>query len=318
MRRIENYLTLIGKLRNAEHFDLLENIVEHIRGLRIKPEALEPVWNRFCRVFEQEDAIYKRDAGNVETRQIRQSHEKRKIAFMAFKRRIEWATYDEDDTPREAGILLSELLDKYAEVRTAPMTEVSALLFNLIRDSARSRYAGAVNILDMEAMIHRMERENEAFKVIYTERTRHLEEIKNRGNMRTIRRQVDAAAADFTNAVNVFYQANEMTSPLDREAKDILEDIITFFNSYIHQYEVIYSRRNPQYRPGKVHAGGSGESSQSPCFIDTAQDVQETTPITPSAPSPLSPVATEGILRLYEPADFVAEDASPPAFALSG
>ncbi|MDR2388166.1 MAG: DUF6261 family protein [Tannerellaceae bacterium] len=331
MKLITNYLTLIRRLRNAEHFDLFENIVEHIRSLTLKPAALVPIWNILSQLFEKEDEIYKRDIKSVETKQINESNEKRKAAFMAFKRHVEAATYDETDAIREAGLALTELTEKYADAYKAPMTEISALIFNMIQDLERPRYAAAVTTLGLAAAKDRMERENEAFKAIYTERTYNLEETKSKGNMKEIRRQVDAAAVNFTDNVNAFHRTNEMTQPVDQEVKTLLEDIITFFNSYIHQYELIYSRRNPKYHPGKDDDDPSfpddngdededddnNEPAGPPRFTATAQTVEGSTNIAPSTGSQMTvaveeteafaaalyPVAQGGILRLYDPYD---------------
>jgi hypothetical protein len=251
MKQITNYLALIRLLRNAEHFDMFENIVEHVDELELKPAALQPAWTLFAQLFEKEDEIYKRSLKQVETHQVNTAHDKRRMAYMGLKRSIEAATYSDDASLHDASMTLMEALDNYADAYYAPMTEVSALFFNMVQDLRKPRYAVPITTLGLGSAVDRLERDNEAFKAIYVERTYNQEELKNEGSMRDIRRQVDEAAVNFTDSVNVFYRTNELQRPADPDVRAVLEDIILFFNSFIHRYRTIVSRRNPKLSVGK-------------------------------------------------------------------
>ncbi|MDR2811211.1 MAG: DUF6261 family protein [Tannerellaceae bacterium] len=259
------------KLRNAEHFDFFENIIKYLTTKTLKSSTLEPLWNLLNQCFEKEDEIYKRNFKSIETIQICEANEKRKISFLAFKRGVEFYSYSEVDTFREAGILLMEVIHTYGYIYKSPITEISTLFFNMLQDLSKPRYAAAVATTGLTDIVARLERDNKAFKAIYVERTYNLEEIKGKGTMKVIRQKVDEAAVIFTDSINTLYRVNEMTYPADRETKAVLEDIITFFNSFIHQYETIYARRNPRYR-----ARGEDEDEDPLDLADTEQKKQDT------------------------------------------
>ncbi|MDR2811349.1 MAG: DUF6261 family protein [Tannerellaceae bacterium] len=336
MKLIVSYLTLIRKLRNAEHFDFFTNIIAYIQTKMLKPAALLPLWALLCQLFDKEDAIYKRDLGSVETKPLNEANEKRKMSFMAFKRGVELGAYDETAALREAAATLMEITDKYANAYKTPMTEISALFFNMIQDLAKPRYAAAIATIGLADAVARLERDNEAFKAIYVERTYNLEEIKSLGTMKDIRRQVDEAAVIFTDSINTFYRTNELMHPVDQEVKAVLEDVITFFNSFIHQYETIYSRRNPKYHSGKEETpslpdGGDEPDEEEPDalprFEAVSQEIRGTGFVTstgsqmsvemdnPAAFSAaLYPIAEDGILRLYNP----SENNAPVDYTIAG
>jgi hypothetical protein len=315
-------------MRNAEHFDFFKNIIAFLLTKILKPAALQPLLDRLVQLFEKEDLIYKRDVKHVETKQINEAHEKRRMAFMGLKRSVEATTYSEDANLREAGQTLMEIMDKYADAYYAPMTEVSSLFFNMIQDLAKPRYAAAATVANVSSLIERLDRDNEAFIAAYVERTFNLEELKKIGSMKDIRLLVDEAAFILTDSINVMARANEMQRPVDQEVKALLEEIITFINSFIHQYEIIISRRNPKYHPGKdddTDLPGEDEEDEDegdvvPHFTVTAQAVLGTGPISNTAAqmsialaeadifaTEIFPAAENGILRLYDP----SEDGKP-------
>jgi hypothetical protein len=253
MKKIKFYPSLATKLRNAEHFDLMLYVDTTVPAVGVKPAGLSPAWTTFHLNFEKEDAIYKRAAKREETALIKAAHQRRRDSYLACKRLIEAASYSPASDVKDAADLLLEVLDNYKRVYAAPMNEATALYVNLLQDFARPKHAAAVALIPAAAeAIAQLDADNEAFRTIFYARTEGEEEVKEEGSMRDARKATDKAFATLVDAINVFYQMNEMLgASKDQEVSDTLGKLITDINSYLHMHEEAYARRNPDYHAEK-------------------------------------------------------------------
>jgi hypothetical protein len=259
--------SLISRLRNAEHFDIFENIVEHVGTLTLKPVELRPYWNAFLKLFEKEDQVYKRSQKYSETRLIQTANQQRQAAYLTVKGMIDIAAYSDSLAVREASQQLTDIVENYGAIYNKPMTEASSLIFNMIQDLRSAKYAPAVAQLNMTSAVDRLERENEAFKALYVERTTNQEGVRDEGGMSDIRPKVDDAFNTFADKVNIFYQVNEEVGK-DADTRAVLSDIIRFVDSFLHRYEAIYSRRS-----AKVHFGKEPSSPDDPLPDDETGEI---------------------------------------------
>ncbi|MDR2389463.1 MAG: DUF6261 family protein [Tannerellaceae bacterium] len=326
MKLIKKFLSLLKRLRNGEHFDFYGNITDYVDQKEQKIPALIPLWNNFRGLYVKEDDIYKRSLKAVETKYIDEADSKRIDTYMAIKRKIKFMTFSTDTGESTAAVTLMEVIENYKNINRSALTEKTSLIINMIQDFGRPRYTGAVASLQLAAVITQLENENNEFKVIYTERTQHLNEEKSLGNMNYIRPKVDKAFSEYTDAVNALYKSNELLEK-DAALGEALEDIIRFVNSYIAQYERIYARRNPKYTPGNGnHPETDVPSTQIPVFAVKQQEVSGSSSLLPGCGTQMSvemenpalfaqemyPIAQNGILHLW------IEDAIHESFPITG
>jgi hypothetical protein len=249
MKTIRSIRSFARRLRNAEHFDLYVNVVNHLGSITLRPAALQPLWEALAREFDCEDRIYKRYLRKEETRRVNSAHRKRKKACMALKLAVGMGLYGDAPQVEEAARSLKVILDNYADVNRSPMTETSAMIVNLAQDIRLPQYAAAIALLPGAGdAITRLERANELFMNLYYERASGWEDERDAGSLAAARVRVDRQFASLTNAINIYYQANEMQPSKDPGTSETLGGIIHSINSYIRQYEMIYSRRNPRYQ----------------------------------------------------------------------
>jgi hypothetical protein len=257
--------SFLSRLRNAEHYDLFNNVVIRYRPGGLKPAAIAAIWNAFLQAFDKEDELYKRSAGREETIFIRDANEKRRVSFMAFKRLVEAAAYSETPAVKAAAESLLRVFDNYAQAYYAPMTEASALIVNMLQDINVKHSAQMALITGSADVFNRLERDNNAFMSLYAGRTYSGEEQKIEGNLRDARIETDKRFNALVGAINAFYYTNEILPTKDPDVSKVLGDAILFINSYLRQYELIYSRRAPKRRPGK---GGHPAGPDEPLPID--------------------------------------------------
>ncbi|MDR1356165.1 MAG: DUF6261 family protein [Tannerellaceae bacterium] len=330
MKIIKAYLVLLSRLRNNEHYDFFQNIdgfvVKRIKDI----SEIAALWTPFHTYYIREDDIYKRSAKAIETKYINEIHQRRGAVFMFVRRSIEAALYNFDDKKKEAAVKLTEVNDNYKSAANAAMTEVSALLHNMIEDFRKPRYEAAITTLGLTDAVEKLEELNEEFKNVYAERTQNIEASGEQGTMAEIRPIVDKSFKLFTDAVNSFYAAGNMSGRPD--ADNPYSSIITFINGYIEQYERIYSRRSPGFSTGKKDdkpdvpgipdipvtpiptlavasqvvggVGGNGSNNYGSYMILNIEDTETLARV-------LYPAAKDGILRL------TADDISdPPDFPI--
>ncbi|MDR0748219.1 MAG: DUF6261 family protein [Tannerellaceae bacterium] len=242
MNRIDKCARLTRHLRNSEHFEFYEEIFEFVEKHKSALGNMLGLWSAFAGVFKKEDRIYKHNRRVAETRLVMEADAKRLNAWMALKRGMEMASYKDDDAQRTAAKTLAFVLDNYRKIRTAPLVEASALIFNLAQDLRRPVYAASVETLGLTEAVNTLEACNEAFKALYEAREMETERAIMQGNMQYIRPLVDKAFAAFTEALNVFCVISSLEGKTAEAAA--LNAIINRINAAILQYKTIYARRS--------------------------------------------------------------------------
>jgi hypothetical protein len=245
MKVIKAFKRLLHLLRNNEHVNFLMNIVTFVKARADSIQEIILLWNAFLKQYDKEDDIYKRSTKMVETKYIAEAHQERYNVFMMFRRIVEAASYSDEANVKDAYTKLSEIIDNYKTVTTAPMNEASALVYNMIEDLRKPRYSCAVTKLGLTDAVDKLEAANIKFIDMYSDRTQNMEELGEQGNMRTIRPIVDEAFKAFAGGVNSLYMMKKLAGIPDDQNPAL--PIITYINSFIDQYERTYARRTPGY-----------------------------------------------------------------------
>jgi hypothetical protein len=308
MKTIENCKSLVKKLRNGEHFDFHEVIVEFVKSHVSLIAPIIILWNAFLQAFEKEDIVYKHSSKLSETKLIRDLERRRKNAFLELKRGIESASYSDDIDKKAASIKLGEVLENYKKITTAPITEVTAMVFNMIQDLKSPKYGDAVAELYLTAVVTSLEDKNDELKALYVERAQSLSEYEHTGGMKDVRIVVDKAFQNFITVVNSLYVTVRLKGVPDNE--NPYAAIIDFINGYIEQYERIYERRTPGYTSPEGEKPSEGdEDPDIPVIIIPKLAVSEQTiednktmllimDDQPAFDSVLYPIAEGGIMSL--------------------
>ncbi|MDR1344870.1 MAG: DUF6261 family protein, partial [Tannerellaceae bacterium] len=182
MKNVKSYSVTVRMLRNAEHFDLFRFISTHTNPLIGSVPVAQPTWNVFYNWFQKEDIIFKRGAGSIETKYINEANSERHNAFSMFRGSINVAVNSFDAAEKDAAVKLTEILKNYKAIGTASMTEVDALIINMIQELANPRYADAVDKLGLTAIIDNLEETNDKFRKLYEDRAQKLEASEATGS----------------------------------------------------------------------------------------------------------------------------------------
>ncbi|MDR0750876.1 MAG: DUF6261 family protein, partial [Tannerellaceae bacterium] len=258
MKTVNNFITLVTKLRNGEHFEFyeenIESITPHIASLGV---LLKP-WTAFTNLFKQEDDIYKQSLKAAETTYVAEANQVRRNAFLVIKQSVETAALKNNPAEKEAVRKVSFVLDNFRHIPAAAMVEMSALIYNMIQDLRLPACAPHVETLGLTADVNALEAANETFKAVYRERETSIGEAGRLGNMLHIRPLTDKAFANFTEALEASFTMAKLNGQTAEAAT--LEALISGINDTIKQYQTIYARRHP----GSKGKGKGGDTPEAP------------------------------------------------------
>ncbi|MDR1644839.1 MAG: DUF6261 family protein [Tannerellaceae bacterium] len=251
MKAVEPKLSFISRLRNAEHFEMHEEINEGLKRLEQKLGNIFPLRSAYAALFGKEDMIYKRSAKAIETKYLNQVDKTRRSLYQMIKLRVDSASYSFDADEKDASVKLTEVIENYRNITAGSMVDVSALAYNLIQALRQSRYATAVATLDLGEAVDKMEEFNESFKALYIERAESYNAADNQGNMKYIRPRVDKALHAVIEGVDALYVAAKLSGQTALAAD--MEEVIDMFNAIIRQYGRIYDRRKNETLYTEIH-----------------------------------------------------------------
>ncbi|GEM_PF-1859609 len=262
MKKIDSNLTLLQRLKNAEHFDLMDAVHDEVKQHKDSIEGISTVWNTFYAAFLKEDELYKISLKLEGTSEVKAADEKRDATFLELKREIEYRQYSKTEEEKAAADRLKHVLNNYKQANTAAYAENSAMLTNLIQDLRAPEYTQPVSRLGLSALVDRLEAENNAFKAVYRGRSKedYLHRQESLSNARAV---TDKAFLALTDALNAIYLSNELREK-DETVRQTLGGLIDAINSYLLQSEKVYARRVPSYKTTKTGEEGTEEGTDPP------------------------------------------------------
>jgi hypothetical protein len=240
MRRIR--LAYFKNLRNGEHVHLHGSIISLLKKKLLAGLGLTELGNDYLAAFDTENVAYKNNATVIETKDVEEAVERRDAAFKRINFAVKSAALSEAVEEEAAGRLLQNVFDRYKYVYQRSYMESVAEVTNLVGELTQPPYASAVERLGLSDAVETLSFRNEAFAMLYNERSVARHAIQMRGTMPEIRRRVDKTYRALTEGINVLYAANELTGK-NAEVRRQLTNLIETINSFVEQTERVYYRR---------------------------------------------------------------------------
>lgn len=234
MKGINNYKTLLRRIRNAEHFQFHWWVKDLMNEHEDDLPTLLSIITRYLTVFDREDEIFKHDRTMQGTSTIRNLNILRMDVFMALKMSIESASRSLTPTTKAAGLQLSRLMRVYRNLNKSPYIDATAEITNLVQDLRKTDYAPHVTTLSLTETVSQLETQNQAFDSAFKQRSRWLVDQSLLGKMYTIRPEVDVAFSELADALTALYQGNEVSTK-DPGTRTLLSGIIDDINGYISE-----------------------------------------------------------------------------------
>lgn len=248
MLKIQPYSDLFSRLNNAEHYDVHDAMMAYIEPNVPQVTGLAPFWTDYQIKFRTEGANYKISQKIPGTEQVEMLDKQRDRSTTYLHQTIIYRTISKVEAEQQAANRLKEVFDKYRNASQRAYNQNSAMITNLIEDLREDEYAADVATLNIAADINQLERENEAFKVAFRERSKVKFDDPDE-KLKDARLATDKAFGEVADCINGLYIAALVSNPLG-DAKILLEDLVKTINSYILTADEIFRRRVPSYRRG--------------------------------------------------------------------
>ncbi|MDR1357035.1 MAG: DUF6261 family protein [Tannerellaceae bacterium] len=290
MKSVKNYTKLTHAFRNGEHFEFHKYIDDHSQPVVGGVPEASPAWAVFHNLVGQEDIVYKKSAAANETKYITAANRERYDIYTMVRQSVSAATHSFDEVVKERAVRVMEVLTNYKKIRTATMAEASALIFNMIQDLGKDRYAADVDKLGLKDAVAKLSASNDAFRKLYEERAENLESSELKGTMKEIRAQVDKAFKLYTQSLDVAYAGLKLSGKGDTST---VESIIDYINAMIDQFERALAHRGYSSVKDKPDGGG---------------DDDPLTPSVPDGPTTPSLVISEQLVEGAERMLLIAGD----------
>lgn len=260
MEKITVKQNFLSRLKNTEHFDLMEAITSGVEFSTIVFPLIAAPWNKLTACFLTEKKYYTYSHKQEATLLIEKAETIRIKSVRRIRQAIVLQQDSKDPEVQNAVRLLLNLAHLYKDATYSSYTENSALITNFLKDLASGNYKDAACLLRLMPLIDEATENNEIFKEIYRQRTTGIHSLV-KGYLKKARRETDRSLAVFANLVNSLYDVckEEASSP---EKTEELGGICRIINSFLSNAETIYARRVPSYHskdisPDAPLSGGS-------------------------------------------------------------
>ncbi|MDR2498920.1 MAG: DUF6261 family protein [Tannerellaceae bacterium] len=301
------YKFLLTKLHIGEHYDFFQNgIIDGLLAIIGSLPMLAPMFSALQTVFQREDDFYKQSLAATQTPEIMYLQEKRIALFNFLWYSVSMARYYENATKLQAAEKLQFLRNNYKHLPTATYQDASGIMTNFLEDCMKAEWKPSLEALMLMELVNMMVDANDAFKLLYRERSIDKATTAEIGKLPEIRADVDSAFDALIESINVAWQTNEMVAKAPAVREGLLESrrVVT---AAISQAETNLARRGHKKTQddGKVD-----EEVQTPDV--TNPPAPETPPQAPDTSLPAAP-DTPNQNPSVTPPPINPDDLNPPA-----
>lgn len=241
-KKILTCSTQLILLRNGEHFQYHQDILEDVPEEVAETYHFGPQRAAYVSIFDYEDLIYKQNYAYASTADITSKDHIRGELFLFMKGIIDAYMHCPTEEKKAAAQVLSYVIKPYRSANNKSYSENTAEITNLVKSLRLEENTQAVTTLGLQDIVDQLEAANIDFNTAFKTRSAEKRGRKAQMNMRDVRPQVDAAYNEMANAINVIYQANEMVQK-DEETRTVLGGIIDKINALIVEVNDKLTRR---------------------------------------------------------------------------
>lgn len=234
-----NYLT---QARNAEHYNLQQSLLEAAPAEFATKFKLTELRDNYAALFDKQDDVYLQNRAFADSEEVQASDAERdsRLSFYTLSLKVKKLSKKKED--EEAIKKLTFVGKPYAGASSKPYGENTAMVDDLVKKLQSDEYAGYVEKLGLTGAVNDLKKANDDFKAVYSRRATEKLTREVGDKLKELRPQVDAAAANYFEAINAIYLVNDM---IEKDASKAAEigAVIDAVNAEILQFSQTLSRR---------------------------------------------------------------------------
>ncbi len=255
------------RARNAEHYRLQLAIIKSVTAEFITKYQLDAPHAAYVKAFENEDSIYLQSRGFVDTKVLAAKDAERDKLYRFVSQTVRSKKLSIEAAEAEAAEKLAFVLKPYGKMIAKPDAENTANVVDLVKKLESSDYSQYVETLNLTKVVATLKAVNLEYDDLYSHRA---DEKRVRGvseGLRSARKKVDIAFAEFANAINAVYTVNALgENDATKEAE--IGAVINAINSEILQFTETLARRGI----GKKSVISQGETPKTDAGADAGTE----------------------------------------------
>jgi hypothetical protein len=222
------------KLRDKTHWQFVDSVQTLIEGKGAGTLGIVVLFGDLKTAFARETAILEPRTGSNITALLIDKDKVRCDVYMGLLKVVDGSCRHYNPELREAATFINAALKHYGAVYNLPYLDETAAFKDIVRELATPANAPLVTKLNIGGWIAYIEQVNNEFDALLLQRTKELTD-RPKGNMKTIRREVDSIIRSIIDRMEVAAVA----------FPDIATDIKPFadlYNTLVTQYKNILAQ----------------------------------------------------------------------------
>jgi hypothetical protein len=230
-------------LHDGEHAGFGAKIIAQLKAVLATVTLIGPLWDAYEALVQHETLLFKLSQASPETQEIAETDKARDGVFQEVRHRLLFYANSTDPTVKAAAMALLFVLKPYEGAAKRELFEETTFIVNLLADFSKpvnAQYIAAVPSL--AELIAELASLNEHLDILYTQRLRALEDLKQLGKRADIRKDVDHAFNDLLEAMNSTHHYL-LLSNSEPAVRATLEEAALFINALVDQLHKILAHR---------------------------------------------------------------------------
>lgn len=232
----------LTRARNAEHYRLQEALLRAITAEFSTKYGFSALHSAYSDAFASEDALYLQSRGFIDTKSLKAKDAERDKLFRHVKLIIQGKELSLVDAEATAATVLAHILKPYLSAARKPDAENTAMVSDFVKKLQSSEYSAQVVTLGLTDAVAALKTANDEYDELYSHRADEKRVRAVAEKLRKARRNVDAAFADLTVAINAVYAVSVLIEK-DATKEAEIGAVIDAMNAEILQFAETLSRR---------------------------------------------------------------------------
>lgn len=232
----------LAKGRNAEHCAFHDKVLEAFTAEIAAELKIEAQREAYAALYAKEDEIFKYCSTEVLTKEVKEKDNVRDTIFTHLKLVVEAYTFSPFAEERAAAETLSYAIKTYRDTNYKAYREETILIKNAINGLRAEGCAASLETLGLTGVVDELEKANNEFDAVSTERADDRLVRDTSEKMAQIRPKVDEAYRTMVDTINSLYNVNELVTH-DEKAAQTLGALIDKINREVNEFQRGLSQR---------------------------------------------------------------------------
>jgi hypothetical protein len=246
--KIDGYKSLLTRITVAQNVQFHKEAATGIAPFTVKINGIAIAFNTYKEDTEKLDNEFNTQPKSIETNELALLDNKRDSTTAHIIERIDYhAKFPENNEEADAALKLKFIADIYRDAPNKSYQAETSYLRSMIEDL--NVHTDCLALFGLTPLLNKLAKVNNEFEKLYLARTGNKEMKRERGTFTELAGKANASFDVICQIINGL-----SLMPLDTDTKTAVDEVCSFINGQIHQYDLVY-----RHHTGFVAKKKSGE-----------------------------------------------------------